>query len=208
MRKARWHQRYCQQPFPCAKWSALLAYWNFRLEVYIPHASQQLDQAAVSEGNAHDQVGCTQPSGAHVDQAQHEGGQGESRQAQGSRIGDATVLDLLVETRLKLTAEGRQALVATGGIDMGERTIAETSSGFGRLVLFVGHFTMGAGAVRLFVVVLRRVAGVVGIGHGGHCGGEESREGLGGLKVGVGSQGGRGNGSFAVGSRDDCGRVR
>ena len=43
----------------------------------IPHAGEQLHQAAITEGNADDKIGLAQASGAHIDQAQHERRQGE-----------------------------------------------------------------------------------------------------------------------------------
>ena len=140
----------------------------------IPHASQQLHQASISKGQTDHEVGSAQPPCSHVDQTQDEGSQGESAQAQGRRVGNIAVLDLLVETRLELTSEGRQALFATGGVDMSERTVAEASGGFGGLVFVVGHSTVGrAVPVGFFVKGLGGVAGEVGVGIGGHCDGEE-----------------------------------
>lgn len=140
----------------------------------IPHASKQLHQASVSKGQTDHQIGRTQPPRPHVDQAQDEGGQGESAQAQRRRIGNATVFDLLVETGLEFSSKGRQALFTTGSVDMGKRTVAEASSSFGGLVLLVGHFTVHtAVAVGFFVVAIGAVAGEFGVGVGGHCDGEE-----------------------------------
>lgn len=140
----------------------------------IPHASKQLHQASVSKGKTDNQIGSAQPPGPHVNQAQDEGGQGESGQAQGRRVGETTVLDLLVETRLELSSKGRQALFATGGVDMSERTVAEASGSFGGLVFIVGHLAVHTAVpIGFFVVAFGSVAGEVGVGVGSHCDGEE-----------------------------------
>ncbi len=157
----------------------------------IPHAREQLHQASVSKRNTDDQIGSTQPPCSHVDQAQDEGGQGESRQAQGRRVGDTTVLDLLVETGLKFSSEGRQTLFAIGSIDMSERTVAEASGSFGGLMFLVGHLAIHAVvAVGFFVEVVGGVAGEIGIGVGGHGDGEEIFERPRGMEVAVGLAGG------------------
>ena len=52
---------------------------------------------------------------------------------------------------------------------MSKRPITETGSGFGRLVFLVGHLTLHAGTVGLFVVFAWGIAGVVDVGSGGHC---------------------------------------
>lgn len=140
----------------------------------VPHSSEQLYQASVAKGQADYQTGRTQTPCSHVDQAQDEGCQGEGAQAQGRWVGDTTVLDLLVETGLEFSSEGRQALFTTGRVDMSERTVAEASGSFGGLVFLVGHFTVhAAGAVGFFVVVVGGVASEFGVGLGGHCDGEE-----------------------------------
>lgn len=179
--------------FPARRWSALsrerLASDGGIKDV--PHSSEQLDQASIAKGKADYQTRRTQSPRAHVDQAQDEGGQGESAQAQGRRVGDTTVLDLLVETGLELSSEGRQALFATGGVDMSERTIAEASGSFGGLVFLVGHFPVHAAvAIGFFVVVFGGVAGELGVGVGGHCGGEEIFKRPRGVEVEVGLVGG------------------
>lgn len=150
-----------------------------------------MHQASISKGNTDDEIGGSQPSCAHVDQAQDEGGQGESAEAQGRGIGDATVLDLLVETRLELTAEGRQALFTTAGVDMSERAVAEASGSFGGLMFLVGHVAVHpAVAVGFFVVIVGGVASESGIGLGGHCDGEEIFKRPRGVEVKVRSVGG------------------
>ena len=132
-----------------------------------------MHQASVSKSNTDDEIGGSQPSGTHIDQAQDEGGQGESGEAQRRRVGDSTVLDLLVETRLEFTAEGRQALFAIGAVDVSERPVAEASGSFGGLMFLVGHLAVDASfAIRFFVVALGGVAGEFGVG-GGHGDGEE-----------------------------------
>lgn len=140
---------------------------------HVPHASKQLHQSTVSEGNTDNQVGRAQASSAHVDQAQHESGESESGKAQRCRIGEPTFLDALVETGLELSSESWETLSSAASVGVGERAVTEVGGGFGRLVLFVGHLTVHAGAVRLFVVVSRRIASVVGVGVGRHCGGSQ-----------------------------------
>ena len=142
-------------------------------EKNIPHASKQLHQASVSKSNTDDEIGGSQAPGTHIDQAQDKGSQGESGEAQGRRVGDSAVLDLLVETRLELTTEGRQALFAIGSVDMSERPIAESSGSFGSLMLFVGHLAVDAAvAIGFFVVAFGGVACEFGV-RGGHGDGEE-----------------------------------
>ena len=50
---------------------------------------------------------------------------------------------------------------------MGERAIAKAGGSFGSLMLFMRHLTVHAGAVCLFIVITRSIAGVFGVG--GHC---------------------------------------
>ena len=169
MTRVRWHQRYFQPPSPCTSIVStfdILAVFGSRSN--IPHAGQQLHQTAISKCNAHDKIRRCQTSRAHIDQAQHECGQGESGQTERSGIGETPVLDLLIETRLKLSSKSGETLSTTGGGDMGERTVTEASGGFGSLMFFMRHFSMGTGTVELFVVVLRRIAGMLGVGHGRH----------------------------------------
>ena len=59
-------------------------------------------------------------------------------------------------------------------------------------MLFMGHFAVGA--VGLLVVVLGRIARVVGVGHGRHGEGKESLERPGRCEVGIWARG-RGGGS-------------
>ena len=158
----------------------------------VPHACEQLYQASVSKRKTDHYIRSTQPPRAHVDQAQDEGGQGESAQAQGRRIGDAAVLDLLVQTGLEFPSKGRQALFATVGVDMSERTVAEASGGCGCLMFLVGHLTVhSAGAVGFFVVAVGGIASEGGVWLCSHCGGEEIFERPRTVEVEVGSGGGR-----------------
>lgn len=137
--------------------------------MHLPHASQQLYQSTIAKGNTHHQIRGTQPSCPHIDQAQDEGGQGESAQTQWCWVGNVAVLDLFVETRLEFTSEGRQTFAAAGSILMSKRPIAETGSGFGGLVFLVGHFTLHAGTVGLFAIFARGIASMLDVGSGGHC---------------------------------------
>ena len=106
---------------------------------YVPHASKQLHQPTIPEREAHNQGRRAQTPRAHVDQAQHEGRQREGAQSKRGGVGDLAVLDLPVGTRLELTTEGGETLAAAGGVDVGERTVAEAGGGCGGLVLLVGH---------------------------------------------------------------------
>ena len=137
--------------------------------MHLPHASQQLYQSTVAKSYTDHQIRCTQPPCPHIDQAQDEGGQGESAQPEGCWVGNVAVLDLFVETGLEFTSEGRQTLIAAGGVHMSKRPIAETGGGFGGLVFLVGHLTLHAGTVGLFVVVALGIARMVDVGSGGHC---------------------------------------
>lgn len=137
--------------------------------MHLPHASKQLYQSTIAKSNTNHEIRCTQPSCPHIDQAQDEGSQGESAQTEGRWVGYVAVLDLFVETRLEFTPEGRQTLAVAGGILMSEGPITETGSGFGGLVFLVGHFTLHAGTVGLFVVSAWGIARMVDVGSGGHC---------------------------------------
>ena len=137
--------------------------------MHLPHASKQLYQSTIAESNTDHQIGCTQPSCPHIDQAQDEGGQGESAQTEGCWVGNVAVLDLFVETRLEFTSEGRQTLTAAGGILVSKGPITETGGGFGGLMFFVCHLTLHAGTVGLFVVITWGIARMVDVGSGGHC---------------------------------------
>ncbi len=146
--------------------------------MHLPHASKQLYQSTIAKSNTNHQIRCTQPSCPHIDQAQDEGGQGESAQTEWCWVGNVAVLDLFVETGLEFTSEGRQTLIAAAGILMSEGPITETGSGFGGLVFLVGHFTLHAGTVGLFVVFAWGIASVVDVGSGSHCalsGGQRGR---------------------------------
>ena len=135
--------------------------------MHVPHASKQLHQSTVAKGDTHNQVWRAQAACTHVDQTEDEGSEGESAEAEGSRIGDTTILDLLVETRLEFTTEGRQTIAIAGGGLVSEWAIAEAGGGFGSLMLFMGHLALHA-AVGLFVVVGGRVASVLGVGVSRH----------------------------------------
>lgn len=191
---AQWHQRCYQQPFPCATMVSAVGGRvgsGLKGEENIPHAGKQLHQTSVSKGKTDHQIGSTEPSCPHVDQTQDEGGQGEGAQTQGCRVGDTTVLDLLVETGLKLSSESGQALFAIGSVDMSERTVAKASGSFGGLLFLVGHLAVHAVvAVGFFVVIVGGVAGEVGVGMGGHGDGEEVFKRPRGVEVEVGWVGG------------------
>lgn len=102
------------------------------MEEYIPHASQQLDKTTVTESQSDDNVGRSDISRTHVNCAQHKSGEGESGQAQRSRVTELAALDGLVQTGLELTTE-RTELGLSG--DVSEGSITETGSGASDLVL-------------------------------------------------------------------------
>ena len=112
---------------------------------YLPHAREQLDQTTVSESQCHHDIGLCQTPRAHVDQTQHESGQGESAEAEGRGIGKFAALDGLVSTGLELPPKGGQTPGFVGW-DMGKRTIAKASSLLGRFVLLRAHVVRGCGS--------------------------------------------------------------
>ena len=105
----------------------------------LPHARKQLHQSAITERETHDQVWRRQVASAHIDQAEYEGCQRESREPQRSWVGKLAVLDWLVETRLELTTESWKTLSVAVGIGVGKRSVAKASGGFGGLMLLVRH---------------------------------------------------------------------
>lgn len=54
----------------------------------IPHAGEKLDQATIAKREGDNKVGMLNVPRADVDERQDESGQGESRQAQGSWVGE------------------------------------------------------------------------------------------------------------------------
>lgn len=149
----------------------------------LPHASQQLHQATIPKGDGHNYVRLGNAPSTHIDQAQHEGGQGKGAQAQGGRVGEFTLGNVLVQARLELAAKGREA-VGLAGVDVGERAVAEAGGSESGLVLLVGHLAVhavgggiggvGIGGLMVHLLgageVIARVVGVVGLrGHSGGC---------------------------------------
>ncbi len=106
--------------------------------VNIPHASKKLYKTTISECKCDDNIRHSDIESAEVDQAQNESSQCESAQTERSWIGEFTVLDSLVQTRLEFTSEGWEA-GGVGRASIGQRTIAESSSLGGYLMLFVAH---------------------------------------------------------------------
>lgn len=74
-------------------------------EEYIPHASKKLYKTSVAKGQGKNKVVLLQPSCSQVDQTEDEGGQGEGGETQWSGIGEFSVLDSLVKTRLEFTTK-------------------------------------------------------------------------------------------------------
>ena len=77
------------------------------MRAYVPHASQQLNKTTVSERDGNDDVRGSDTSSAHVDQTEHEGGEGESAETQRCRIGEFPLGNRLVSTGLEFTTESR-----------------------------------------------------------------------------------------------------
>lgn len=87
---------------------------------HIPHACEQLNESTISKSEGNDEVRRSNATGLEVDQGEHEGGEGESRQAQRSRVGELPLGDGLVETGLEFTTEGRKACGLAGvGVEEG-----------------------------------------------------------------------------------------
>lgn len=139
--------------------------------VDLPHACKQLNQPTVAKRQSNYYVGGAQSSSTHVDQAQDKSCQGESGQAKGCRIGDFPVLDLTVGTWLKLSSKGGQTVFTAASVGVGEGAITEAGSGFGGLMLLVGHLAAHANAIDTrFLIKFVRAGVCVGVicfdGHG------------------------------------------
>lgn len=93
--------RKCLENVPCRKIKAYVE----RHQSNLPHASTELHEATIAKGQRNDDVGNMHTSSAQIDQAEDEGSQRESGQAQGSWIGEFTAFHTLVEPWLKFTAE-------------------------------------------------------------------------------------------------------
>lgn len=111
----------------------------------LPHTSQQLDETTITESEADDDVGRGKTASTHVDGTQDESRERESAQAERSRVGELAVLNRLVQTGLELTTEGAEASVL--GVDLGQRPIAEASSGASNFVLFGRHLRVNGSAI-------------------------------------------------------------
>ncbi len=89
----------------------------------IPHARKQLHQSAVTIGQRNHDIGFGQVTSADVDQGQDEGGEGESAQTQRSWVGELSLCRGSVETRLELTAKGRESS-GIPGVEVRQRVAA------------------------------------------------------------------------------------
>lgn len=78
---------------------------NSRARNDLPHASEKLDETAISESSADNDVGVLKTAGAQVDAGQDEGSQGESTETERSWVGELAGGGL-VETGLEVTTEG------------------------------------------------------------------------------------------------------
>ena len=96
---------------------------EIRLSKYVPHAGQELTQAAIREGRANDDIWLCQTARANVDQAQNKGRQSETAQAERRGIGELAVVGGPVETWLELTTKGWQAS-RIASVDVRERVPA------------------------------------------------------------------------------------
>ena len=73
--------------------------------VSLPHAGEKLDKTAITKSQGDDDGRGLNISSSQIDQTENESGQGESGQAERSRVGEFTSFDALVETRLKFTTK-------------------------------------------------------------------------------------------------------
>ncbi len=94
----------------------------------IPHARKQLDQSAVSKRQRHHYIWYGHTSGAHVDQAQHEGGQCEGTQTQWHRVSEGALLCMPIQPGFKFASGGGQTRFVVPVWMCGGR---------GRMILFV-----------------------------------------------------------------------
>lgn len=79
-----------------------------------------MNESTISKSESNDEVGRGNATGLEVDQGEHEGGEGESRQAQRSRVGELALGDGLVETGLEFTTEGGKTCRLAGvGVEEG-----------------------------------------------------------------------------------------
>lgn len=60
--------------------------------LYIPHASEELDQTSVSKGEGDGNVGRSHAASVEVDARKDERGKGEGRETEGCRVGELSVL--------------------------------------------------------------------------------------------------------------------
>lgn len=132
-----------------AIYDMILSNWTraqlHRVATNLPHTSQQLDETTITESETDDNVGSSKTTSAHVDGTQDESGEGESAQAERSRVGELAVLDRLVQTGLELTTEGTEASVL--GIDLGQGPISEASSGASNFVLLGRHLQVDGSSI-------------------------------------------------------------
>lgn len=89
----------------------------------IPHASQKLDETAVSESSANNDVRLRETASSQVDERQDESGQGESAETERSRVGELAALGGLVETGLEFTTEGGKT-DGVPSVDVSQRVAA------------------------------------------------------------------------------------
>ena len=120
--------------------------------MYLPHAGQQLDETTITISGGDNDVGRRDVTGFHVDGTQDECGEGESTQAQRSRIAELARVDRLVQTGLELTTEGTE--VGLGSVDMRQRAV--TKAGGGARGLLRRHGVVQIGTITIAVGVLGR----------------------------------------------------
>lgn len=130
----------------------------------VPHAGQELNQATITKSETDDDgIDTGQPSSVQVDQTEDERGQGESREAERSRVGEFATFDRLVETRLEFTTKGRKQS-AFGSTHVGQRAIAKASGIRGSSLFLVAHAS--SGLVQLLLVGGRVAVGRDIVGRG------------------------------------------
>lgn len=131
---------------------------------HFPHASKQLNKTTIAESQSDHNVGLSDVARTHVDRAQHESGEGESRQAQRGWVTELAVLDRLVQTGLELTTEGTQ--LSLSGVDVSERAISEARSSPG--CVLSGQLVGGSSSVDTIGVVSEVLLERLGILFSGH----------------------------------------
>jgi hypothetical protein len=113
----------------------------------LPHASEKLNETAISERKRDDDVGRADSLGLHVDQGQDERGQGKGRESERRWVGEVACRRA-VETRLEFTTEGCETHVGIVGRDVGKGVAA----------VVIGRPLLGQGAIVSVILCADAVA--------------------------------------------------